>query len=530
MDIESNYEEKASLVDPSTHRLNSCSAYRRSIFFTSFLVLLSLVIALSVVVGLMAHDNKSSEASYSGDPNVIFFIADGFSPEAITYIRTMQSSGELPDAILPIDSGLVGMVKTYSADDRITDSAAGATAYACTMKTLNDVVAVLPDQKPCGTLLEAAKRSGRWRTGVVTTTRISHATPAAWTSHVAYRDQEADIALQQATQQSVDVLFGGGQEFYINRTDNQDLFLTMARRGYATLTSYPQLQALQPQDGLPVVGLFAYSHIDYEIDRRRAQPPAQPSLSEMAGKALQMLEGRDKPFFLMIEAGKIDLAEHVHDAAAAYWELDQYMLTIQLAKDFAARRPNTIVIAVADHETGGLALGAQRVPPFDYPKPYLWLPSVLKRVNGSAEFMTGLIQGGQSIAEVMAQWAAIDDLTDAELASIQNAIDVGKTTFWISSAISDVVAARAKVGWSTPGHTGGDIALFTFGRKISSLHGNVQNAFVGQALLEELKLADQLAQVTHDLEQIYDPDTGTTTPASATPAAKRSHPSYWTHN
>lgn len=503
---------------------------RRALFCTALVLLSALVCVLATLYALSAtgDDPSPQEWTEGGRPNVVFFIADGFGPEAATFIRTMLES-----RTLPLDEMIKGTVQTYSADNRITDSAAGATAYSCTRKVFNDVVAVLPDQTACGTLMEAAKSTGLWRTGVVTTTRITHATPAAWTSHVAFRDQEEDIALQQATQQSVDLLFGGGLMYYTNRSDGVNLFDAMQARGYTTASDYQsQFNNLSSAD-LPLIGLWAYDHIGYQIDLARQYPRTEPTLTEMVGKALDVLSSTDdrKPFFLLVEAGKVDLAEHVHDAASQFWELKDYMSAVETVKSFADKHKNTIVIAVADHETGGISLGAESQL-YTYPKPYWWEPSLLYGVSASGDYMVGQIQAGVSVRDVLTTYANIADPTTEEVASIDDAIENGKTVFWISSSINNVVANRVQIGWTTPGHTGGDINLYTYGRAVKGLSGNMNNTRVGELLMDALGLKSAVTKVTRDLALIYNPETGTTSNVSTYTKKKafEAPSTHWSHN
>lgn len=118
----------------------------------------------------------------------------------------------------------------------ITDSAAGATAYSCGIKTYNGAIAVDPQGKAQATAMEAAKALN-YRTAIVTTSRITHATPASFSSHTSHRDFEEDIADQQARNQSVDILFGGGLQKFTDRYDGANLLDVMIQRGYQTLTT-----------------------------------------------------------------------------------------------------------------------------------------------------------------------------------------------------------------------------------------------------------------------------------------------------
>lgn len=457
------------------------------------------------------------------DPNVIFFIADGYSPSSATFIRTMLNSTQLPT-----DELLVGMVRTLSASSLITESSAAATAYACAKKTYNEAISVLPNMQACGTVMEAAKHSGRFNTGLVTTTRITHATPAAFSSHVADRGQEYDIALQQATQQDIDLYFGGGYRYFINRPDGRNLFAEMEQRGYTTAQTLADFESLT-RDDVPLIGLFSNSsHLEFEIDRRRQVPIEQPSLLDMTNKALHLLNGRDKPFFLMIEAGRIDMAEHVNDPAGQYWDAWQYIQSFQAVLDFVKLNPNTIVIATADHATGGFEMGAASPVPYQTLKPYEWLPEVLYPVTASAEFIASQIIAGQAIRDAMAEYTGIDSMTDAEVASIQATIDAGVQSSWVAIAVGQVVSSRAKIGWTTSGHTAQDVNLYHAGRRVNGLTGNLDNTEVASLLIRELGLAGEIDIVNDELEQLYNPETGTTTPSSAAKQAGRVN--YWMHD
>lgn len=423
--------------------------------------------------------------------------------------------------VIALDDIVKGTVETRASNSLVTDSAASATAYSCGLKTYNNAIGVLDNQTACGTIMEAAKLSGRWRTALVTTSRITHATPASFSAHTRNRFMENEIAVQQATQQQVDLLFGGGWKYFISRTDQRNLFSEMEARGYTTTTNYSQFLTLTHQQ-LPLIGLFNRDHIEWEIDRVQQSPVIQPGLTEMATKALDILtaasQSDHKPFFMMVEAARIDMADHIHDAAASYWELKQYMQLIATLKDYVAQHPNTIVVALADHETGGMSLGASPVPPFIYPE-YWWDPSIIRGVTASAEMMASQILAGQSITSTLWQEAGIA-LSTEETEQIQNAIDTtGSQLSWVALTIGNIIGLRAGVGWTTPGHTGLDINLHHFGLPLSQLAGNLDNTHINHILTHYLNLHSDLAAVTTSLAALYDPNTGTTSGHAASSSA-----------
>merc|ERR1712159_400234 len=226
-------------------------------------------------------------------------ISDGYGPAALTLARLM--SGNEP---LELDGWSLGHSRTYSSSSDITDSAAGATAFSCAMKSYNGAIAVTDTDPPkaCGTVMEAAKRQGML-TAVVVTSRLTHATPASYISHMSNREYEQEIATQIARNQSVDILFGGGKAKFSPEfgrdIDDADLFSEMRERGYNVLHSRDEM--IDGELSMPLIGCFADSHMDFEMDRVHKHPVEQPSLPEMVSKALEILEADGRPFFMLIE-------------------------------------------------------------------------------------------------------------------------------------------------------------------------------------------------------------------------------------
>jgi alkaline phosphatase len=151
-------------------------------------------------------------------------ISDGFGPASQTFARNFNQVANKLDygAQLPLDTILVGSSRTRSSSSLVTDSAAGATAFACVLKTFNAAIGMDKNKNPCGTILEAAKEKGMM-TGLVATSRITHATPASFASHVVFRDMEDEIAIQEVGNytlgRKVDLMFGGGKCFFLPNSD-----------------------------------------------------------------------------------------------------------------------------------------------------------------------------------------------------------------------------------------------------------------------------------------------------------------------
>jgi alkaline phosphatase len=435
--------------------------------------LLPLVLFLLLVPPTLAQGEATGEQDRP--QNVILLIADGFGPASATLAR--EFSGEP----LALDEILRGAIRTASTSSRVTDSAAGATAYASGIRTYNGAIGVDSLQHPVGTVLEAAQERGM-RTGLVATSRITHATPATFAAHVPERWDEATIADHIAAR-GVDVVFGGGRKHFVPeaaggaRTDGRDLLAELRAHGTTVITDR---DAFDQTTDTPVFGLFADDHLAYEIDRDETD---QPSLAALTQKALDLLDG-DEGFFLMVEGSRIDHAGHHNDPAAHVHDVLAYDAAVRAALDFARAEGNTLVVSVADHETGGLSLGRDGV--------YAWHPEILARVMSSAVRMRERIEAGEDAVEVLRDAAAIDSLTAEERAMLgapgeaPSALTLGR-----------IVSHRPLLGWTTGGHTGVDVLLYAFGPGSEPLRGVLTNDEVGRIIADALGL--DLAPVTEEL-------------------------------
>ena len=400
--------------------------------------------------------------------NVILMIADGFGPASATMGAAAKG------APLAFDSLLVGMVETSATDSRVTDSAASATAYACGIKTYNGAIAVDTLRQPCRTVLEAAEARGM-ATGLVATSRITHATPAAFAAHVESRSQEAEIARQFAAS-GVDLLFGGGQGSFIGE-GNPGLLDAMRADGWRVAQTRALYDAVS---ALPAAALLAPSHLAYEVDRDDTD---QPSLAEMTTKALDLLaaseDGRRSGFFVMIEGSRIDHAAHGNDPVGHLHDVLAYDRAVEAALAWAARDGNTLVVSTADHETGGMTLGRDGV--------YAWDPAPLLAATASFEAMTAALAAGGDPAVVVREGLALDALPDGVEEAIRGAIASGDP-YALGPVVRDLISEPARVGWTTGGHSAVDVGLYAFGPGADLFRGRMINAEVGQALFEVLRL------------------------------------------
>lgn len=382
--------------------------------------------------------------------------------------------------LIHIPLQVLGNVQTLSSDNLITDSAAAATAFACGVKTYNDAVGVDATGSPVGTILEAAHLA-EYKTGLVVTSVINHATPACYSSHVLDRNSYEDIAAQQIGYSHplgsiVDLLFGGGRCYYKPqsdssscRSDDVDLFGWAEEQGYHVMQDKDGFDELEEGLGekakLPYIGLFNDDQMMYEIDRSKKQ--TEPSLLEMVATALNTLDSAtadsEKGYFLMIEASRIDHAGHANDPAAHVHDIIMYNDVVDYVRGWIDEHPDTLMLSAADHECGGLTLNG-----FD--------PLPLKSVNASLEEIQRLwdaYDGSDKRAYLVDEIlpaSGLDDLSDEEIDELA-AMDSDDLITDFSSKISD----KAGVNWSTGGHSAVDVTLIGYGAgsKLSELRADL---------------------------------------------------------
>ncbi|VVB62683.1 Alkaline phosphatase [uncultured archaeon] len=276
-----------------------------------------------------------------------------------------------------------GYVTTDSANSFVTDSAAAITAIATGNKGVNDVlnqestaVWKKKDGKNLTTIAELAKKAG-YATGAITTTRITHATPAGFYAHTDNRDDETTIA-EQLLASGMDVAMGGGYKFFVaknqttpfgaksKRTDSRNLINMSKALGYTVVYNETALMAEDANSTKMLLGIFDHDHMLYELQRVKQTKTHEPSLAEMTKKAIEVLSKNPKGFLLMVEGGRIDHASHARSYGNTTTDTLAFDEAVKVAQDYQKTNKNTLVIVTADHETGGLNLGAKNVS--DYPE------------------------------------------------------------------------------------------------------------------------------------------------------------------
>lgn len=483
------------------------------------------VMATAFVVILAVLYQKTKDSGHSsphpdGKRNLIFMVSDGMGPTSLSLTRSfMQFQNGAPwSEQLVLDQHLIGQSRTRSSSSLITDSAAGATAFSCAMKSYNGAISVLPNHEPCGTVLEAAKKAG-YMTGLVVTTRITDATPACFAAHVNQRGEEDRIAEQMVGDyplgRVVDLMFGGGRCHFLPnstddscRADDKDVVGLAKKNGFDYISTRKDFDKLKGGGALnlPLLGLFAETDVPYEIDRRN-EDDIYPSLHEMAEVALRALSeatrDSEKGFFLMVEGSRIDHAGHHNDPAAQVHEVLAYDKAFTSVLEFLENdQTEGVLVGTSDHETGGLATARQLHA--SYPE-YLWFPGPLSNASHSAEhldyeYKKYLASSPSSsdkesfVRDTISSGLGIKDFSDDEVSKLLKEPDTALYQY------ADMISRRSQTGWSTHGHSAADVNIYSSDPKAAiALVGNHENTEVGDFLRDYLGV--DVESVTKELRE-----------------------------
>ncbi|GGZ89202.1 alkaline phosphatase [Streptomyces subrutilus] len=380
----------------------------RRLIAVSAVVAAATAVAVPLTAGATGGKEQAQHAVQGGKAkNVILLIGDGMGDSEITLARdyTVGAAGRLNMDRFP----LTGAYTTYAvhADgtpDYVTDSAASGSGWATGRKTVNGRISKTPDtDKALPTILELAQKNG-YATGSVTTAELTDATPAVLASHVTDRGCQgpADMAncptdtiakggpgsiAEQSVNHKVDVLLGGGKQRFDQKiTQGPYAGLTVTEQakklGYQVVTDEKSLNTVRA--GAPVLGLFAPGNVATEwtgqaaavggtapqrcVTGNPARPAGTPALDAQAAKAIALLEAKkprksDKGFFLQIEGASIDKRDHAADPCGQIGETAAFDRAVKVARDYAAKHPDTLVVTTADHGHTSQIVPLEATPP-----------------------------------------------------------------------------------------------------------------------------------------------------------------------
>lgn len=465
-----------------------------------------------IAAGFVGLALFASAANAAGEAtNVIFFLGDGMGPTTITASR-IYAYGE---------AGTLNMeklkrtarIKTFSKDAQTTDSAPSMAAYMTGVKMNNEVISMSADTvawspagvalgsrasntcstvanngTPATTILEQAIAKGK-ATGVVTTARLTHATPAATYAHICNRNAENDIASQatplhanfnKALGKGVDVLMGGDSSFwqpksgsmYSGRSDGVNLISSMQTSGYTYVNDLTTFNAAPVAAGTKLLGLFdqagSQGHMSYEADRDKTK---EPSLAQMTKKAIDILSKNGNGYFLMVEGGRIDHALHGTNAYRALTDTIAFDDAIKVALD-NVDLSKTLIVVTADHDhtmafNGYPSLGNPILGKADnYVNVKKGIPALSS--GDKLPYTTLVFGNGSGNGSFTANGGATRLSTRADLSTIDTTTKDFNQEYGVQTGSS--------VGGET--HGGGDVMLFSTGAGNAGFKGTIDNTKV----------------------------------------------------
>jgi alkaline phosphatase len=289
-------------------------------------------------------------------------VADGMGFSNVTAARIYKNG--VDGAPLHLETlPVIGYQRTYSKDSTITDSASAASAWACGEKFNNGEICKHEENgKDPRTILEVASEKSK-ATGLVVTSTVTHATPAAFGAHVTDRSCENEIARQYIQVTNPDVILGGGRGRFASLTADAcgvsgSLLLEAKKNGYDLVTNKAEMEAAVSRRMTKLLGLFNNENMIPEY--QRTSSTTEPRLSEMTATALAILEKNPQGCFLLIEGSQIDGGNHTNHFEYMVKDLLAFDEAVRVVLEWIDEKPlrkgNTLLIITSDHETGGFAI------------------------------------------------------------------------------------------------------------------------------------------------------------------------------
>ena len=438
--------------------------------------------------------------------NLIIMVPDGTSPGVLSASRWYQRYMTELSYDLNLSDYICGLVETSVSNSPMPCSAAAMSTIMTGVPSKAGYVSVYPYldlkqdivkldstkiRQPIMTAMEAGRVNGK-ATGIVVTTKLYHATPAACVSHTDDRD-DSRIITYQAASSDLDVLFGGG-----HKRINEDAQEILKDKNIRYIKD--DLAAFRNHKDGKVWAIFADTDLAYDIDRDETK---EPSLAEMTSKAIELLSKDKDGFVLMVEGSQVDFAAHAKDPIGIVTEFLAFDKAVGVAMDFAKKDGNTTVVVLPDHGTAGVTLGKS-----GYSKGYRkGLEPAYGKMAGfkaSADKLTELLRECDTtrIRPIFKEWANIE-LTDKEYRDIVENQDVKEVHYMavtesrnLFAEIAKIMSARANFGYTSGSHTAEDVFLAAYHPKGQIPTGIVTFVDVNNYLCKALGLKQTLEQLS----------------------------------
>lgn len=398
--------------------------------------------------------------------NIIFLVVDGMNTGTWTvadyFAQRYRDRNSEWVRLYQEQAVTRGLMETASANSLVTDSGAAGSSWGSGQRINNGAVNITPEGEALEPILVTAKKH-RKKTGLVTTTRITHATPATFATNVISRGLEETIA-SQYLDRGVDVLLGGGSRTFLaeSRSDDVDLAGRYRSAGYSLVGSREELLAAEGEG--PLLGTFWSSHLPYVIDRN-ASPELKkqlPTLAEMMVVALDRLKSHSEGFLLQVEGGRVDHAGHANDTGAIVHEMLAFDECVAVARAFTAEHPDTLVILTTDHGTGGCQLNGVGSYYVDTNKKF----ESIVNIGASYEGLQTLFGKGDEPAGFLSRVAeALQlDIDEKQLEELRAAVASG-VSYGVANLLKKWHDAfdRTGINWTSGNHTADLVEICSWG-------------------------------------------------------------------
>jgi alkaline phosphatase len=402
--------------------------------------------------------------------NIIFCVVDGMATQTMAMADQFQrihlGHPSYWATLLGQDDVTTGWQITSSLNSLVTDSSAGSSSWGSGRHIWNGQTNEFPDGTKLRTINSLMREAGV-RTGLVTTTTMTHATPSGFAINIWNRDLEAKIA-ELYLDADIDVLLGGGNRYFdgSKRSDKRDMYAAFKAKGYDIARSKAELEASK---GKKVLGIFSESHTPFSVDRiaDSSLNAVTPSLADCVGAALERLKGSPKGFLLQIEAGKVDHGGHANDLAALLYDQMAGEEAFRVAIEFARQDKDTLVVITADHATGGPSLNGAGAEYIDSTAGL----QTLAGMKASYEVIRKALGTGfdsTKVKDVTNEWLGIE-LTSEEANAV---VDASKNAspFKVSDFLKSwngtyatVLGNHSKVLWTSQNHTSEHVMVTAVG-------------------------------------------------------------------
>lgn len=436
---------------------------------------------------------------------IFYFIGDGMgtSQRQIAEYYLQEISGDKDKKLVMNTFPHSAINTTHSLNTLITDSAAAGTALATGHKTNNGVISKDVEGNNLKTLIESAEEKGM-ATGLASTTRITHATPAVFASHNESRGNENDIAVD-FLDSGVDYIVGGGVrhflpmdftdnqtdafggKIYSKRKDDKNVLADFRNEGYTVRYGVKGAEEFKNdvlKKGDKYLNLFTASHLPYTIDDDNNDKYDVPTLAEITSKGIDLLSKDEDGFFFMIEGGRIDHACHPNDPSGTIMDTLAFDKAVEEAYEFYKKHPqDTLIIVVGDHETGGLGMGVNT----DY---FLNLQELEKATMSIEEFQGSYTGDRKEYYNLIGEKFGLTELSDEEKAIIDKGMDMvdkeiidpGNAYKYdeAAMAVTHVLSERAGIYWTSYAHTATQIPMSAIGVGAENYNGFMDNTTIAE--------------------------------------------------